>query len=272
MKRQYFIIVSIVLLGVMTACKHTQQVAQNDQRLLSSKSSLKKVIEVLQAHQPAFQSAIVKDLTMEVKLNSRKVNVKADVRMVTDSAIHLSIKPFMGIELFKMELTPETVIIVDRTSRRFYETSYAFFLRRFGVDIDFDAIQALISNRMFVLGYKAFKANDFEPINDCDTCHQFQISTTRALQTYKYNSQGRLKVVTIASPQKAYEMLTTYTNFSTFDKEIFPSKIEIEATEQKSSMKIVFLMNQIKFNEPLSLRATSTERYRRGRIDDFLKK
>ena len=40
----------------------------------------------------------------------RQLDVKATCKIVSDSAIHLSIQPFFGVELFKLEMTPKSLI------------------------------------------------------------------------------------------------------------------------------------------------------------------
>ncbi len=91
-------------------------------------------------------------MSLALDLLDRKVNVSASCKFYKDSAMHISIQPFMGIEMFKAELNPDSIIVFDKMNRRYYVINYNYFTERFGVDIDFNSLQALISNQFFCVG------------------------------------------------------------------------------------------------------------------------
>ena len=45
--------------------------------------------------------------------------------MVKDSAFQLSVQPFLGIEIFRIELSRDTIKVVDRMNKRYMIENYS---------------------------------------------------------------------------------------------------------------------------------------------------
>ncbi len=65
-------------------------------------------------------------------VGGRRMNVTAALRMRTDSVVMLSIIPFLGIEMFTLELYPDRWMLYDRVNRTYYTESYEYFALKMG--------------------------------------------------------------------------------------------------------------------------------------------
>ena len=50
---------------------------------------------------------------------------QAYLKMVKDSAFQLSVQPFLGIEVFRAEISVDSVKVIDRMNKRYVADNYA---------------------------------------------------------------------------------------------------------------------------------------------------
>lgn len=278
MKDFYKIIPLLLVLVVFSGCKTGKSISsKTPEKAVSildvnhSFTPAEMAIQI-QKNQPAFTTAKVGKMSIKVDFKDRQLDVKATCNIVSDSTIHLSIQPFFGVELFKLELTPNTLILIDKPNKRFYESNYGFFRERFGITVNYDAIQSLISNRLFVAGKKAFSPNDFhwkKNVPKDMLAVQFE---TMYQETWLNLPLARISEVVLRTNDEAYEMKTLYADFKDFGGTLFPAKIYMDANSGKSAASFHFTIDDVKFDIPLTLEPTSLSRYVRGDINAFFKK
>jgi len=71
---------------------------------------------------------------------------KATLRMRKDSAIWVSISPALGIEVFRILLTPDSLSLISKIpdNKYFYQGKFIVLSEILGTDIDFDMLQNLL--------------------------------------------------------------------------------------------------------------------------------
>ena len=263
------ILLSMVLLA-FGACKTKKQLTKTE---IPADMTAAQMVGKLQDKQPAFTTANIDKMTVDVDVKNRQMTVNATCKMVSDSAIHLSIQPFFGIELFKLELTPYNIILIDKTNKMYYQGQYSVLRNRFGVDVDYKSIQALISNRLFVAGNRAFLTDDFKWRNDSVASGVLTVQGERTSQEVTVNAAiERIIRMVIKTNDNTYTMNTDYSGFKNFDKQLFPEKIYIEALNAGSKASFLFKIESVEFDQPLVMEAANLQRYRRGDFNRFLTK
>ena len=133
---------------VFASCKTTRTIPVAQKKT----NQVAALIAKIQQAQPQFSTANVNKMTLALEMGERKVNVSATCKIKKDSAIYVSIQPFMGIELFKAELTRDSLHVYDKMNNRYYALDYAYFSKRFGVNVDFNSLQALLFGQFFCIG------------------------------------------------------------------------------------------------------------------------
>lgn len=69
----------------------------------------------------------------------------ANVRMMQDSVIWVSIAPLLGIEVVRAVITPDSLKLVDRFNKRYYLGSFDRLNELLDVNLDFTMLQSLIT-------------------------------------------------------------------------------------------------------------------------------
>jgi len=267
--KQKIIIFSVFTLMIFTGCKTTRSIAKKG---ATEESQIAQLIQKVQKAQPNFNTANVSKMAMEFDLNERKVNVLATCKIRKDSAIFLSIQPFMGIELYKAEIMPDSIRVFDKMNRKYYVMDYTSMSKRFGVDINFTSLQALIFNQFFCIGVKELLPDSCKLTPLADGRNKIDFETEKMQQSTEISSSNTIQQVLLKSKDVIYQLQTNYDDFTAVNNVNFPQKITLLATSKKSKASCVFSILKLDFNTDFKLTATATDRYTRGEIDQLLKK
>jgi hypothetical protein len=267
--KQKIIIFSAFVLLMFTGCKTMKSVTKTQ---LKGDSEVAQVIKQVQKAQPEFISANVNKMSFEFTMNERKVNVSASCKIQKDSAIYISIQPFMGIELFKAELTPDSILVFDKMNRRYYVTDYGYFKKRFGVDVDFHNLQALIFNQFFCIGTKEILPDSCKLTTLDAGKNKIEYQNAGIQQSTVILPIHTIQQVLLKGENSSYQLQTDYDEYSVVNDINFPMKIAMIASNQKNKASCVFSILKVEFNTKLKFIATERNRYTRGDIDQILKK
>ena len=226
----------------------------------------------MQKAQPAFSRAFVKRMSVNFDFKGRQLDVKATCKIVSDSAIHISIQPFMGIELFKLEATPSSIIVIDKTNKTYYESNYGLFNYNIGMVVDFEGIQSVLSNRIFIPGKKVILEDDFKWQNemkkDVLELNNYTIREEITLE----RMLERVAALLLVTPDGLSEMCTNYADFKLFDGVMFPAAINISIENKKSRGAFNFKLEEVQFDKSFTMEPTNLNRYIRGDIRAFFNK
>ena len=267
--KQKTIIISVFVLLMLSACKTTRQVAKTN---LPVSNEISKVVEQVNKVQPQFKTANVSKMSLAFNVNAREINVSATCKIRKDSAIFLSIQPFMGIELFKAELMPDTVKVFDKMNHRYYVTDYAYISKRFGVDVDYYSFQALLSARFFCVGKREVVLDSCKLIQTTTGENKIEYTSARMHQSTQLSPLNVIQQVVIKAKNSDYQLQTDYKDYTMVSGINYPQKITLLASDQKTKASCDFSILRIEFNTDVKLIPTNPDRYSLSDIDQLLKK
>lgn len=268
MNHKIILFTTLVLL-IFSACKTTRTTTKS---VVKSDNQIAQIIEKIQLKQPQFTSANVSKMSLALNMSNRDVNVNATCKIQKDSAIHLSIQPFMGIELFKAELTTDSMWVFDKMNKRYYVVDYGFFSKRFGVDVDFYSLQSLLFGQFFCIGNKDIQVENCIATNLSEGRKNINFENDKMIQNTEISSDFMILQVLLKSKNSNYELKTKYSDYMVSNTVNFPQKIAMQATNQKDQASFDFSILRVEFNTPIKFSATNPDRYNRGDIDQLLNK
>ena len=91
-------------------------------------------------------------LNVDLNLPGNNMSSRVDLKMVKDSAFQLSVQPFLGIEVFRAEISVDSVKVIDRMNKRYVADNYANLKGQTPIEFNFYNLQALFTNRLFLPG------------------------------------------------------------------------------------------------------------------------
>lgn len=256
---------------IMSACKTTRTVSKPTLPAATT-NGVAQFIEQVNKVEPQFRTANISKMSLAFNVNERQVNVSAVCKIKKDTAIFISIQPFMGIELFKAELLPDSMKVFDKMNHKYYVTDYGFFSKRFGVDVDFYSFQALLSARLFCIGKKEINPDNCKLTALGSGQNSIEYSTEKILQNTQISALNVIQQVVLKAKNSDYQLQTDYSDYTVVNGVNFPQKISLQATSQKSKATCDFSILRVEFNTNIKLSPTNPDRYTLGDIDQLLKK
>lgn len=89
--------------------------------MLSACGARKKTVAVVPTEpaMPAWHTSLVQNTVAVLEIDGRAFNANCMLQTVRDSMIIASIMPMLNMELIRLELTPDTIVAIDKVNRRY---------------------------------------------------------------------------------------------------------------------------------------------------------
>ena len=128
---------------LLVACGSTKPALENKPRTVHSPSTAELVdrLSMESSLRPTRMSAKA-DVTLDAGKGSR--SFKAHLRMVSDSAIWISVTPALGIEVARALLTMDSLLVLDKINDQYWTGSIDQAQERFGVRPELELLQEAI--------------------------------------------------------------------------------------------------------------------------------
>ena len=171
MKRDYFLTFLLcggLLLSMLTGCKSSKKVGTVESASVKAHNEFFQSVE-----DQSFQfRTLTARLNVDLDIPGKQMSSRVDMKMVKDSAFQLSVQPFLGIEIFRIELSRDTIKVVDRMNKRYMIENYSNLQGQTPIEFNFYNLQALFTNHLFIPGeqgvsrkhYNRFKLNQEGPV------------------------------------------------------------------------------------------------------------
>lgn len=257
MKKLIYIIVATLMLA---SCSTTKKV----QRATEVKTDpSRQLIEQVIAVQPAFTAAQAAKARFSINYAQHNYNISGSINMLTDSAIILSLQPILGIELYRMELMPQTLTIIDKMNRRYVRMTYQQLQQQTGLNIGFSDIQALCMNHMFVAGSGQERLTQVKADTQTDAA-EYRLTFSDDMLNYCYTVDRQslqLLKTDISMTGKPYVAAAEYTGHQLWGNTIFPEKIKIIFGSSSVEGSCTITFQQLVFNDKVNVAPQNLSRY-----------
>lgn len=186
--------------------------------------------------------------------------VNGQIRVVHDSAIWISVSKF--VELGRLLLTPDRVqMYVGAFVNKYFDGDYAALASRWGVDIDYQTVEALIIGNGIPNcspTRNAMQAGDsvsfvFSQFADSESLRQVTMVTNQ-------NTLRPLSIEILSSGMKQ-RMLCRYNTSENIDGQIIPASVSVRLRNGSHSLATVISLSRISLDNPLSLPFTIPAKY-----------
>ncbi|MDD3479815.1 MAG: DUF4292 domain-containing protein [Paludibacteraceae bacterium] len=145
----------LLVVAMLSSCK-TKQISTTS----SESSVVDYTVAQVQQQQPQFSYLNISKMDIVANYGTQQLSFRATVKAVTDSLLVFSVQPLLGVEMFRLEFTPTSFRIIDKWNRKYTDNTYDFVRYSLGVDVNFNVIQALFFNQLFVVD-GVFAPNQF---------------------------------------------------------------------------------------------------------------
>ena len=199
---------------------------------------------------------------------------KGQVRIRKDSLIWVTITPALGIELFRMVITNDSVKYVNRLNKEYFLGDYELVSRFLQIHIDYDILQSLILGNDF----QFYETNSFRASIDNPN---YRLSTTGRRQIRKSAEESdedpvallqniwldpasfKIRQLDVKEYQKDNRKLSAnYGHFKAVEDQIYPEELKFNI-QADDLIKIRIDYNKVTLNEPMNFPFSIPDNYDR---------
>jgi hypothetical protein len=184
----------------------------------------------------------------------KDANFTLHLKMQKDQFIWISVTGLLGIEGFRIFITPDSVKILDKLNRKYMVKDYSYFNRFTDVPFTITNLQNLF------IGNQLLELNDSTKTDTAGAYFQLKNLIGLTLYTVFVHMQSReIQQQHLAQAQKKQELTVHYSEFKQLEGVRYANKIELEAMA-KEQLRVTFdyqnvslaTIDEIIFNIPSS--------------------
>jgi hypothetical protein len=212
------------------------------------------------------------DASYTEKKNS--TDFKGQIRIRKDSMIWITVTPALGIEMFRMVMTTDSVKYFNRLKKDYFIGDYELVSRFLQIHVDFDMLQAIILGNDF----QFYETNKFRAsIDNFD----YKLSTTDRRKIRKTAEDAgddavvllqdiwldpgsyKIKKIDLKEYLKDNRKLdANYSDFLALENQIYPSTINFNIMAE-DILKIRINYNKVTLDEPMAFPFAIPDNYER---------
>lgn len=262
----------VLLVLILTSCSTSRNTLRNTTiGGLSGTEYMEKVIEWTPSRDNLTARA-------RIELNvgsSSPMSVNANMRVRRGEIIRFSVAPILGIEVARIDITPDKIMAVDRMNKRYVELGFVEISSLLNTELDFNILQSLILNEIFIPGKDKLSVADASgfTLSPYADRARLQVKGTKRIGYSFFTSatDGRLEETVIALKDLPYSLHCRYADFTMLGNDVFPQSIEMmsEGTDKKYSLDMK--LSRINTDSNWDSKTELSSKYRKMSVQELLK-
>ena len=271
MKINRLVIVVLVAALSLTGCKTTKKTGTVES---TGEKSHTEFFEQMQEQSFQFNTLTAR-LNVDLDIPGNNMSSRVDLKMVKDSAFQLSVVPFLGIEVFRMELTPDSVKVLDRMGKRYVADNYANLKGQTPIEFNFYNLQALFTNQLFLPGQQSIapkQYNRFKLNQEGATAEITAKDAMGLIYTFMADGEEKILVTRISEPSDKYSLQWDYSDFRITDGKAFPMQMKayvFDAGVAKGGLS--FSYSRLQKNVPVTMEFSIPAKYQKITLAQIIK-
>ena len=236
-------VIFIVFLVLTISCK-SSKTSSTKITNISAKKLIKKNGEI------RFDKKSIKaNLSVKYRGKAELPNLKASLRIITDSIIWISVSKF-SIPLAKVIITQDQIQFYEKLSKTYFVGDFKLIKEWIGVELDFNKVQNLfIGEPILNLNHDKYEVDIQENeyvLNPKKENSLFEILFWIDPVNYKLTKEE------LKSPNKKQSLSIVYKEYTSLDDSIFPKGFLINANDEGNETTIDINYRNVVFNNKLN--------------------
>lgn len=262
------------LITVISSCKSSKTIISNDGSVVA-KTHDQVVKDVLSAETDykTISGKIALEMISGSKESGMKVN--SQLKIVRDEIIQLSIRaPFINSEVFRLSITPDSVYVIDRLSKKYAVENIKDLEQKRGIQFNYNNLQALFTDALFIPGKKKVADSDYNTydITMSGGKYHLQIKDKVGL-SYRFviDPNDRVSETNITARDGKYSLRWIYKDFVKESASLYPTTMEANVGLDKKKVKLIMSNSGLDFDKELTVDNSLPTRYTKVSVSDILK-
>lgn len=233
-----------------------------------------RLLEMTQQNYVEFRNFYVKKYNAEISFGDLKKSFSGSLFLQKDSQLVITVAPLLGIELFRAKLGLDTVFLIDRTKKDVYKGSYNLIEKYIPLQLNFDIVEAVFSNRMFVVNETNGANQSLNRFKHSIVDNQYVLANNKSSWLFNTNrnvdlvqsfqidpSSFKLGRSVVIDTKSNSGMTVEYGDLKSTESGIFPHRISFKGFKGTQKFEATFVFNSVEINSKNSLRLSIPDRY-----------
>lgn len=230
-----------------------------------------------------YSKNIVSKIDFSINTGGKNISVGGSIHMRKDEVIRIQLTPMGLIEVGRIELTPDYVLIMDRVHKEYIKASYkdVDFLSNNG--LNFYSLQALFWNQLFLPGEERVSEMSLERYETGSrTGEIIPIVLRQGSMTYSWSADSRSALIEhamVAYDSKHHgvsKLDWEYADFKALGSKKFPTNhlftLSTNASGKSKTINVGIKMNRLSTDGDWDPLTTVSERYKKVSVEDVIRK
>lgn len=214
---------------------------------------------------------------VSASISGVSISSLAELRMVHDKAIQISLRPLLGIEVARLIMTPDSVFIYDKLHKQYIADATDVFSQLLPFDFTLSNIQNLLLGRPFLLGEGDLSTKDIKQFTIVEGLSgMWQLQPKKQYNAFSYNfffSNTYLTTTEARHRDNIRKINCHYEYQRITGSQVLPSQVRIVATggEKEYSLRLSYDSATAVWNSGASIQKLSASGYSRTTLSQILK-
>lgn len=269
-KLMRYVFPAIVAL-VVASCSSTRKLERQPMiGGLTGQAYIEKIIEL----SPEWKSLNGK-VALNLDLGGKPMKVTATFRLKRGESIQLLVAPLLGIEVARLEISPDGLLVLDRMNKRYVQVSFDEVSRWAHTELNYTILQSLFLNEVFLPDRTRLTPEDADAFNVTLDGDDATLSV-KAARTLSYlfrtsATQGLLEESSIAVSGTPYVLNWRYSDFAELDNKLYPRQMKLDVGGVDKPVKLDMQFSRLSVNGEWESRTEVSSRYTRIGMEDIIK-
>ena len=220
--------------------------------------------------------ALTGKMTLAVDLGEKGVTkVNGMLRIKKNVVIQMSITPLLGIEVARIEISPDGVLVIDRMNKRYVKASFAEVMVLTNADLNFHTLQSLFMNELFLPGKNSVTIRDLSAYHiDVDVANVMLEVKKQKRFSYRFHTQAPealLKETHIGLIGTPYGLKWKYDDFRLLEHKRFPMEMYVSFIGGKKPLEASFKLSRLSTESNWDAHTELSRKYKQVELEDILK-
>jgi hypothetical protein len=263
--------ISLILLSIgLFGCKSSKK---SSSATGADVATVAEFVSLIENNELNYESLSAK-LNIELTTSKNSISSKAELKTVRDEVILITIQPLLGIEMFRIELTPDSLRIIDRMNKRYVAEKYDDIKGDLPIDFNFYNMQSMLANEIFVPGEQTISKRQMGRFSLQTSAEGSVIKIKDSMNltyTFAADSEGKITSTTINDASDKYIVSLNYSDFKTTADKQFPTKMYMKLTKSNSFVGSAGVdLSRIQINQSVNVSTTIPDKYKKVTIQQVI--
>ncbi len=191
--------------------------------------------------------------------------VKANVSVAVGRALMISLQPLLGIEMYRVTCTQDSIIFIDKMTRSYVAEPYKYFTDK-NFNLNYEMIEGLLCNRYFDPlkdNYKSMtvKSQGTDSVFHCQAPNYY----------VEFFVQKTINRTLFSTNDGTEYVLADYNAFQTTDGYTFPMAAVCSLSSKKLSFSTNINFESVEFNHDVTITSNIPSGYKKSIFETLLK-